>query len=137
MDAWFFAVLYSSLRWEAPGAVFSDSFFFLCISVGLIFDVDVWIQKADLVNQSLVYLGWLCGFFAIWERCWDLIFGVVWVPRAKSQGFLELVSRTLFLPTFESKSGRLGISKRGFRKECMAKTKCSQKLFFHDSWVVF
>ena len=47
----------------------------------------------------------------------------------------ELVPRTLFVLIFESKSGRLGVSKPGLRIGGIARNICSQRLLFKDSGV--
>ena len=54
------------------------------------------------------------------------------VTQDRSSFFSELVPRIFVVANFESKSGRLGIPKRGFRKEGIAKANFSQKSFVYD-----
>ena len=55
----------------------------------------------------------------------------------KFQFCLGLVSRSLFVPTFESKFGRMGLQKAGFRIEGIAETNFPQESIFKDFAVDF
>ena len=69
-------------------------------------------SPADLLNQSLVYLGGFAAGDPILDRFLDFMLCVCWAPSAKILLFVELVSRTLFVPMFEQKSGRLGFKRQ-------------------------
>ena len=51
--------------------------------------------------------------------------------------FFGLVSRSLFVPIFDSKLKRLGVLEPGSRMDCIANTNFSQKSFFMDFGMYF
>ena len=63
-----------------------------------------------------------------------VIFGIVlgsfWVPRLDIQFLFGLVSKSLFVPIFESKFGRLGLLNQGFRLESLAKSAFHRNRFY-------
>ena len=62
------------------------------------------------------------SILAIWERLRDLILQGFWVPRTQIPSLLfNLISRSFCVLSFESQSGRLRVSKRGYREESLAK----------------